>query len=138
MQTKALQIGKARLMQIPDAETRILAKLDELLDGMLALALGHYYQQSKFDKDTGQVVTNIYMREPDYKALAFLIENVIGKVPQRVEMTGKDGGPVRVVPWMTTQEAMRMGLLGDDAEEEEPVDAEFTEEPAEEASDEPS
>ena len=98
-------------MQIPDVEEKIKARLDELLSAMLDLALGHYKQISKYDKEAGEVQTKIYTTDPDFKALAFLIENVIGKVPQRLEMTGDGGGPIRVIPWMTTAEATRMGLI---------------------------
>lgn len=98
-------------MKIPDAEARIFARLDDLLTAMLDLALGHFVQVPKFNKDTGEMETRIYEREPDYKAVAFLIENVIGKVPQRVEMTGKDGGPVKVIPWMSMDEAVKIGLM---------------------------
>jgi hypothetical protein len=98
------------LSKIPGAEAKIFDNLDALLDAMLALALGHKFQTSRFDKDAGEVVTVVWDVPPDYKALAFLIENVIGKVPSRVELTGKDGGAVRVIPWMTMDEAVRMGL----------------------------
>lgn len=104
-------LSKAALLQIPDVEEKIKARLDELLSAMLDLALGHYKQISKYDKEAGEVQTKIYTTDPDFKALAFLIENVIGKVPQRLEMTGDGGGPIRVIPWMTTAEATRMGLI---------------------------
>ncbi len=98
------------LNKIPGAEAKIFDNLDALLDAMLALALGHKLQTSRFDKDAGEVVTVVWDVPPDYKALAFLIENVIGKVPSRVELTGKDGEAVRVIPWMTMDEAVKMGL----------------------------
>jgi len=107
--TRALT--KRTLMKIPDAEARILARLDDLLTAMLDLALGHFVMIPKFNKETGEVETRVYEREPDAKAAMFLIENVIGKVPQRLEMTGKDGGPVKVIPWMSMDEAVKIGLM---------------------------
>lgn len=120
------------LAKIPGAEAKIFDNLDALLDAMLALALGHKVMTSRYDKDSGDVVTTVWDVPPDYKALAFLIENVIGKVPSRVELTGKDGGAVRVIPWMTTEEAVKMGLRAsiaaesEEDDEEEPLEGEFT------------
>ena len=103
-------LTKTLFDKIPGAEAKIFDNLDALLDAMLALALGHKFQTSRFDKDAGEVVTLIWDVPPDYKALAFLIENVIGRVPSRVELTGKDGGAIKVIPWMTMDEAVQMGL----------------------------
>jgi hypothetical protein len=32
--------------------------------------------------------------------LEFLIEHGLGKVPQRHELTGEEGGPLEIVPWL--------------------------------------
>lgn len=121
---KTIALKKRTLMKIPDAEARILLRLDDLLTAMLDLALGHFVYIPRFNKETGEVETRVYEREPDAKAAMFLIENVIGKTPQRIEMTGKDGGPVKVIPWMSMDEAVKIGLLPsltatDDANEDE-------------------
>ena len=98
------------LMKIADVEAKISEKLPALLDAMLDLAMGHAVQITRFDKNSGEIITQVYDQPPDYKALAFLIENVIGKVPQRVEMTGDGGGPVQVISWMHADEATKLGL----------------------------
>lgn len=131
-----LALSKSQLSRIPGAEERIFGKLDELLDAMLALALGHKLVITKFDQKSGQVISEVWDQDPDYKALAFLIENVIGKVPSRVELTGADGGAVKIIPWMTMDEAQKMGLRADLSSpdedrradpDDEPIDAEFEE-----------
>ncbi len=108
----ALTSSRARkaLLKIPDIEQKILGRMDDLLQAMLDRALGHYVVIHKFNKETGEVETRIYLEPPDVRAATFLIENVIGKVPQRIEMSGPDGGPVRVIPWMTLEEAEKLGL----------------------------
>lgn len=108
--TAPAKLTKATLMKIPDVEERINERLDELLVAMMDLALGHKVQVNKFNKETGEMETRIYSQPPDYKALSFLIENVIGKVPQRVEMTGAGGGAIQVIPYMTMAEAVKAGL----------------------------
>jgi len=108
----SLTTSRARkaLLKIPDIEQKILGRMDDLLQAMLDRALGHYVVLHKFNKETGEVETRIYLEPPDVRAATFLIENVIGKVPQRIEMSGPDGGPVRVIPWMTLEEAEKLGL----------------------------
>jgi hypothetical protein len=101
------------LMNIPDVETEIRKVLPILLDRMLSLALGVHCLDVKVNKETGQPEQKVFRLPPDRQALQFLIENVIGKVPQRLEMTGKDGGPVEIIPWMPMVDAAAQGLLGD-------------------------
>lgn len=113
---------KRALLKIPEVEARIAENIEPMLQAMLDLALGIHVQVSKLIE--GEVQTRVYQQPPDYKALAFLIENVIGKVPQRVEMTGDGGGPIKIIPWMTIDEARRMSLLDTD-EEDTVVDAEY-------------
>lgn len=124
-----------RMLKIPDVEKKINDRMEDLVDAMLDLALGHYKMISKFNPETGDVEQKVYVIEPDYKALAFLIENVMGKVPQRVEMTGDGGGPIKVIPWMTMAEAIRTGMMpqlqaGEDEETSDPdsdaIPGEFT------------
>ena len=66
---------------------------------MFDLAEGVQIQELKQDPDTREWVGRVYQRPPDRLAAQFLIENVIGKVPTRVEMTGKDGESLTVMPW---------------------------------------
>lgn len=135
-----------RLLKQPDVLKKIEARSDDLLSALIDLALGHYVTIAKFNRLTGQVETRVYAQPPDYKALAFLMENVIGKVPNRLEITGEDGGPVKIVPYMSMPEAIRVGIIesaqreqkqlgaGEDEDEDEDAieaeEAEYEELPA--------
>ena len=110
-ETTALATKPIRtLMKIPEIEEQILNRMPALLQAMLDRALGHHVVVNKFNKELGEVETRIYLEPPDVKAAMFLMENVIGKVPQRHEITGEGGGPVKIVPWMSYDEATRLGL----------------------------
>lgn len=101
------------LMDIPTAEEEIRKVLPVLINRMLTLALGVYVLDAKVNQDSGEVEQKVFRMPPDRQALQFLIENVIGKVPQRLEMTGKDGGPLEIIPWMPLGEAEEQGLVVD-------------------------
>ncbi len=131
--TAKILLSKRALLKIPDIEKKIGERMDDLLEAMLDLALGHYSVSHKFNTETGQIEAKIYTVDPDYKALAFLMENFMGKTPQRLEITGDGGGPIKIIPYMTMGEAQRMKLIEapedeDDADtdEEESIAAEFT------------
>lgn len=111
------------LLKIPEFEQKVQDRLDDLLKAMIDLALGHFVTVAKFNKNTGEVETRIYEQPPDYKALSFLIENVIGKVPSRLEITGAGGGPVKVVPYMTMEEAIRVGIVQRAMQEQKQLEA---------------
>lgn len=129
-----------KLLKTPEVLKRIEQRSDDLLKAMIDLALGHYVTIAKFNKLTGEVETRVYEQPPDYKALSFLLENVIGKVPNRLEITGEGGGPVKIVPYMSMPEAMRIGIIAqaqqeqkqleqgqqDEDEDEDIAEAEFT------------
>jgi len=87
------------MMELPEFEDVIRAQLPTLLKAMFDLAEGVQVQEIKQDPNTKEWVGRIYARAPDRLAAQFLIENVIGKVPTRVEMTGKDGEALTVMPW---------------------------------------
>ena len=46
----------------------------------------------------------IYRSAPSREALQYLVDRALGKSPQRYEITGDEGGPVQVVPWLPTLE----------------------------------
>lgn len=75
---------------IQKAERRIADKLPQLIDKMMELADGVLVEERTL---TGHV---IYQRPPDYKALSYLIDRIMGKPTERKEITGADGGPVDV------------------------------------------
>lgn len=75
---------------IQQAEKRIRDRLPELIDRMFELADGVLVEEVSI---TGR---SIYQRAPDYKALSYLIDRIMGKPTERKEITGADGGPVDV------------------------------------------
>lgn len=98
-------------MEIPEVEEAIKARLPVLIQRMFDLAEGVIMVETRTDNETGELVQRIYQVAPDRQALQFLIENVIGKTPQRVEMTGKGGGPMEVIPWAPLTQMEAAGLL---------------------------
>jgi hypothetical protein len=106
----AKQPTRRQIMSIPDAEKRISKALPDLLDRMIDLAMGAMAVGVVLDADTGAPKQRVYQLLPDQKALSFLIEHGIGRVPQRVELTGKEGKPMEIIPWMPQQVALEQGL----------------------------
>jgi hypothetical protein len=64
------------------AEARICDALPEIVDNMLALARGVLVEKHTQE---GEVV---YRTPPDYKALRYLIDRILGKPVERVEHGG--------------------------------------------------
>ena len=105
------------MMDIPEFEEAIKGRLPGLLEAMFDLAEGVRIQELKQDPKSKMWVERVYTKAPDRLAAQFLIENVIGKVPTRVEMSGKDGESLTVMPW-----APRLQMI--EAEMVEPKDGE--------------
>jgi len=76
------------------AELYIVKNLPKLVSRLMELAMG--VTMAKRGKD-GNV--NIYVEAPDRQAAEYLVERVMGKVPQRHEVTGDEGGPMKIMPW---------------------------------------
>ena len=70
-----------------------LKKLRELAEGVLV---------QKTDKMTGE--ENVYRLPPDRAALIYLANRGMGTPAQRYEITGDEGGPIEVIPWMPNEE----------------------------------
>jgi hypothetical protein len=100
-----------KLMDIPEVEALLRARLPVLIQRMFDLAEGIVCVDYVVDPETGEEVPRAYKVPPDRQALQFLIENAIGKVPQRLEMTGKGGGPVQVIPWAPTTAFIEDGVI---------------------------
>lgn len=98
---KSLPVTKTakKLMRSAEVEEFVQERMPILLARIWDLAMGVTVLEEKIDETTGEVVPRIYRMAPDRQALQFLIENGIGKTPQRIEMTGEDGGPLRIMPW---------------------------------------
>lgn len=70
---------------IAKAEKKIADRLPWLIDQMLELATGVIVQE--FDRE-GE--PRIYQRPPDYKAIAYLTDRIMGKPTERKEHTFPD------------------------------------------------
>ncbi len=100
------------MMQLPEFEEAIRSRLPSLVAAMFDLATGVQMIERKRDPDNKEEWgERVYWKAPDRQAAQFLIENVIGKVPTRVEMTGKDGEPMKIIPWMPKLEAIEEGIV---------------------------
>lgn len=109
---------KLSKMTIEEAENAITSHLPQLLDRLNDLAMGVLVQviesTTAIDPITGEEVITpvrrIYQRPPDKDALKYLTERVLGRVPQRVELSGKIEETFKVVPWMPRDEAEQRKL----------------------------
>ena len=79
---------------IERAEKKLQRNLPRYITKMEDLAQGVTMLEVKDGKE------RIYTKPPDRAALEYLIDRGMGKTPQRFEMTGADGGPVEVLPWL--------------------------------------
>ena len=77
------------------AEMQCARKLPIYLDALERLALGEILV-AKTTKDGDTI---IFQQAPDPKSLMYLIDRGLGKVAQRYELTGDQGGPLKVVAW---------------------------------------
>ena len=114
------------LMGAPEVESYIQGLLPELLAHLLDLARGVVVVEEKLDKDTGEVVPRIYRVPPDRQALQFLIETSVGKAVSRLEITGKDKGPLEIAPWMPVAAARTAGLLPEADADDDVIEAQVS------------
>jgi hypothetical protein len=77
------------------ADMYLLKNLPKYLKSLHALAIG--IKTRRFTGDGNEVVYDI---APDRQALEYLVERGMGKIPQKMELTGEDGGGVKIIPWM--------------------------------------
>lgn len=65
---------------------------------MLELALGVLVESTdETEKDSkGKTKPVVYVKAPDFKAAAYVIDRIIGKPTERVEHAGDQGGPIRL------------------------------------------
>jgi len=93
---------------------RVVSELDPLLDAQIANAKGLHYlvvrdkASGKFLRvaanqaeklKPGEEVIEIWEKDPSIHAFEELVSQALGKAPQHIEVTGADGGPVRVYTW---------------------------------------
>lgn len=72
--------------EIEKAERRICDRLPEIVDAMIRAAVGQYTES--VDPDTGKKV-RVYTVEPDMKAAEYLVNRVLGRPKQQVEVENK-------------------------------------------------
>ena len=77
------------------AELFIRRNLPLNLNKLHELAMGAVVMET--DGRSGKV--KVYKTTPDKDALKYLIDRGMGKVPERFEVTGEDGGPVTIQAW---------------------------------------
>ena len=82
-----------RATAIDKAEMYIYRNLPKYFKKLHELAMG-----IAVVKDT-KAGPKVYMEPPNLQALIYLADRGLGKIPQRHEITGQEGGPVEVIPW---------------------------------------
>lgn len=88
----AKQVDRAAAMEL--AEMYVVKNLPKYLKKLHALAMG--IMAVKDTKDGPQA----YAEPPSFAALTYLADRGLGRIPQRHEITGQDGGPIGVIPWL--------------------------------------
>ena len=83
-----------RAAAVDKAEMYVLKNLPKYLRKIQELAMG-----IMVEKDT-RGGPKIYAEPPNLQALTYLADRGLGKIPQRHELTGADGGAVEVIPWL--------------------------------------
>lgn len=96
--------------QIARAEKKIADRLPWVVDKLFELADGVYVEKPGL---TGPIV---YQQAPDYKALAYLADRIMGKPTERKEITGAEGGaiPIRFFNYDAAVEEMGSADLESD------------------------
>ncbi|WP_422928545.1 hypothetical protein [Singulisphaera sp. PoT] len=87
---------------IAAAEERIADRLPELIDNMMRLASGVMVYRPRKGKekidDPDQLdesdTADFYMTPPDFKANEYLLNRILGKPTEAIEISGPDGGGV--------------------------------------------
>ena len=102
-------------MAVEKAEAHVRRRLKKYIVGLETLATGvvlaeparrgNGYQVVLRDEETGEerVVgrnLTLYTTPPNLAALQYLSDRAMGKVPQRYEITGDEGGPMEIIPWL--------------------------------------
>ena len=77
-------------MYVADKLPMYLERLEELAKGVVVME----------DRGGEQ---RVYVTPPDRASLEYLIDRVMGKPPQRYEVTGDEGGPLRFIPWVVLE-----------------------------------
>jgi hypothetical protein len=100
---------------LEEAEDRIRAELPALIDRLLDLARGVLV----YEEEGPNGVERVYRIPPDFKALSYLLDRVMGRPAQRMEMSGEGLSLPTIITMMPRAEAIAAGLLNAPREQEE-------------------
>lgn len=87
------------------AERQIRDRLPEIVESMITLALGVTVQETQDN------TTVVYQKPPDRAAGQYLMDRLMGKPTERQEVSGPDGGDIRL---QTFTRALDTAYAGDD------------------------
>ena len=90
---------------IDKAEMYLRKNLPKYLKILEELARGVKVQRLTDDGET------TYMVPPDRAALVYLLDRGMGKIPQRMEITGESGGPMQFLAWAGPEELARGEII---------------------------
>jgi hypothetical protein len=81
-----METERDRLIKKIEQEKLTDTKLGELLDTLFQLSQGVWYEKVGLD---GSV--RVYKTVPDKAAGEYLVDRTLGRIPNKTELTGKDG-----------------------------------------------
>jgi hypothetical protein len=81
-----LQMSRARGVLLVNTEQEV---------GALLTMLQQEFGDNDDVRSLKEKIEQIFTREPDERALEYLINRIMGKPTERKEVTGEDGGPVQ-------------------------------------------
>ncbi len=95
-----------------EAEEMIRRELPELIKRLIDLARGVVVYETVGPDGQGE---RVYRLPPDQKALTYLLDRVLGRPAQRMEMVGEGGTQPLIITLMPRQEALREGFIEGEA-----------------------
>jgi hypothetical protein len=72
-----------------DLHQRIELEKQNLIDALLDLAKGAWYEDTHFTKDNVPFTVRIYQKLPDKEVAQYLLNQVIGKPKENVQIQGR-------------------------------------------------
>lgn len=85
---------------IEKAELYAAKNLAKYLKKLHELAMGVVVIGYEGEDQEGNPVVVAYKEKPDLRALQILVDRGMGKVVDKVEITGEEGGPIGILPWI--------------------------------------
>jgi len=72
-----------------DLHTRIEFEKQNIIDGLLDLAKGAWFQETHIDKEGNPYTARIYQKLPDKEVAQYLLNQVIGKPKENIAVQGR-------------------------------------------------